>query len=200
MDHHKIKENVEAISLPDAARSRIRANLVNGSHNPRKAFSRKPLVIAAALVLCLALPIGTAAAGRRGQFRDVYNWQHAVVGTAYDNATEEIAVTAQSDGNTLLVKATLLVPEQAPYPYISMLSIDSYRIVDANGKPLYKVHNEAKIEAAECQGNSFVIPISLTAPLPSGSALVIETFVATAEFEQPLPISGNWNIPIRTIQ
>ena len=67
MDHHKIKENVEAISLPDAARSRIRANLVNGSHNPRKAFSRKPLVIAAALVLCLALPIGTAAAGRRGQ-------------------------------------------------------------------------------------------------------------------------------------
>ena len=200
MDHRSIKENVEAITMPESVRTRVCANLSHTFTNPKRTRFRRLLTIAAVLALCLCIPIGAAASGRKGRFRDVYNWKFAVVGTAYDNATEEIAVTAQSDGNTLLVKATLLVPEQAPYPYISMLSIDSYRIVDANGKPLYKVHNEAKIEAAECQGNSFVIPISLTAPLPSGSALVIETFVATAEFEQPLPISGNWNIPIRTIQ
>ena len=197
MDHRSIKENVEAITMPESVRTRVCANLSHTFTNPKRTRFRRLLTIAAVLALCLCIPIGAAASGRKGRFRDVYNWKFAVVGTAYDNATEEIAVDALWTGEELLVTVTLLFPDQAPYPYIEQLSIDSYEILDANGKSLCK---EGKTDAVTCQGDSVVFSISTDGAVPAGSTLVINTFISHKKVEQPLPISGNWNIPIRTIQ
>lgn len=197
MNFRNIKENVEAIPMPDPVRTRIQTNLHAERNRTRKSAFCKPLVIAATLILCLALPIGAAASGRQGRFRDVYNWKLAVVGTAYDNATEEIAVDALWTGEELLVAVTLLVPDQAPYPYIEHLSIGSYRVLDATGKSLCK---ERKTDAVPFQGHSVVFSLSMDSAVPAGSTLVIDTFISNAKTVQPLPISGNWKIPIRTIQ
>lgn len=193
MDFRNIKENVEAISLPDPIRTRILSNINAERSHPVKKRYRKPIAAAALLALCLSLPVGAAAAGRSGRFRDIFDWRHAVVGTAYDNATEEISVGAQWADGALIVTVAMRAPEQAPYRFIELLSIGSYQIRDAHGKILY----EGSQTGAVSVDTALIFRIPMDNAMPNGSMLVIDTFIAEARGEQPLPISGNWSVPIR---
>ena len=193
MDFQNIKPNVETISLPPAARSRIKAKLLTErSWTCKKPFP-KPILAGAFLALCLCVPVAAGAAGRSGQFRDVFNWQHAVVGTAYDNATEEIAVTAQWSDGILQVTAVIGPSDQAPYRYAETFSINSYLVLDAKGKTICKGTQTETISLE----NPMTFRIPLSKPLSEGATLVIDSFLASAKAEQPLPISGNWSVPIQ---
>lgn len=197
MEHNKLKQNVQAITMPDAMRTRITKNIRNEIYQEDQTMNRKcfkPAAIAAALALCLCLPLGAAATGFLGHFEDVKNWYGAVVGTKYENATEEIAVSAKITDNALTVTATLLFPKEAPYPYIEILSIGSYSITDARGAVLTEGSNTA---AAALNSHQAEISLPLDISLPEGCTLKIRSFIADAKGEQPLPISGNWEIPIQ---
>lgn len=177
---NRLKENVRAIQMDEDTRRR----LASGFRPQKRRLS--PVAIAAVLALALLLPVGTYAAGRAGFFRDVKRWDGAVVGTAYENATNEISVTAVRQDDQLLVTVTLLTPDKAPYPYIEELSIGEYQLLNEKGKVIVK-------------GTVDAVPLisgqaEFTIPAIEGHTLRITEFISHKKAEQPLPISGEWEL------
>jgi len=176
MNH--LKENVQSIRM----RADTRQRLLDSVPSKKRRFS--PAAVAAVLALCLILPVGSFAAGKAGFFRDVKRWDGAVVGTAYENATEEIAVTVSIQTEQLTVSVTLLKPDKAPYPYIEELSIGEYQFLDEADKVI-------------AEGTAQAVPLIkgqavFSLPVTDAQSLRITQFTATAKAEQPLPIYGEW--------
>ena len=183
---------MDEIRLPETSYQRIQRNLeCRKEHTVMKGQFRKPLAIAATLVLCLALPLMAAAAGKGGFFRDITGWNGAIVGTAYDNATEEIEVTATTENNTLLVTARLLLPEELPYRETETLALGSCYFTDEAGNRI-----------AELTGTEFLpladntVAFHLNA-VEDAHTLHIESFVSRKKADQDLTISGDWQIEIQ---
>lgn len=124
----------------------------------------------------------------QGFFQDITNWQGAVVGTSYEQATNEISMDVTVKGNELTALATFVNPQMAPYSEAEKLGIASYQIVDANGK----VVAAAAAESTEIVNGQAAVSIQLDG-MDSGSyKLVVTAFVAEKKAEQPLNISGTW--------
>ena len=151
---------------------------------------RKLAAAVAVLAICLSLAVAVVAAPgvRKGFFRDIKDWQGAVVGTSYEQASDEIRMNVTVNGEELMVLASFVDPQMAPYRYVEQLGIADYRIVDAAGKTV----KEGAAESVEVINGQAAIPIPLSG-LDSGSyKLIVTAFVADSKAEQPLPISGNW--------
>ena len=160
--------------------------------NNRKnnSFFKKPVAVFAVLAVCLSLSVtALAAAGTlKGFFRDITNWRGAVVGTSYEQATDEIVVNVTANGEELTVLATFVDPQIFPYREVEKLGIVSYCIVDTNGKTV----SEGAASSAEVVNGCTAISIRLD-DLDSGSyRLMISAFVGEKKAEQPLNINGNW--------
>ena len=197
-----LTKKMKEIEMPDEMRKRIIANCsdaLNKERNTGEARMRrinnrwkKSLPIAAALVLgvCITGVTAMAATGKlEGFFKDIKNWNGAVVGTAYEQATEEIAVSIKEVTNELIVLVTIEEPEKPPYLYSELFGIVSYKIEDMEG-------NVVLNEEAFGERVNFSNQMSLEIPLnqiPSGEyKLVIKQFISEKKADQPLRISGNW--------
>lgn len=192
-----LKQALEKIELSPDARARIVQNCAAGVQSTdtpkRRARSgcrlRRPVAVAIALSLCLCLGVGAAAAMQTGFFRDVTNLFGAVVGTTYEQATDEIDVRAEVDAHALRVRAELLAPDVAPYREIETLAVGGYHIEDADGRTVAQgTVDEAQPltdDAAE-----FTIPLDDLAG--GGYTLFIDEFTGGAKADQPLPIHGTW--------
>ena len=151
---------------------------------------RKLAAVAAVVAICLSLAVAAVAAPgtRKGFFRDVKDWRGAVVGTSYEQATDEIHMRITVNGEELAVLATFADTQKAPYRYVQWLGIAEYNIVDATGKTV----QEGAAESTELIDGHAAIPIYLE-NLENGSyKLVVTAFVAEAKAEQPLPLHGHW--------
>jgi len=153
---------------------------------------KKSLPMAAALVLCVCITGVTAmaAAGKlEGFFKDIKRWDGSVVGTAYEQATEEIAVSIKEVTNELIVLVTIEEPEKPPYSESELFGIASYKIEDMSGNIV--LSEEAFGERVSFNNQMFLeIPLN---QIPSGEyKLVIEQFMSEKKADQPLRISGNW--------
>ena len=151
---------------------------------------RKSAVLAAVLAICLSLTVAVMAApgARKGFFRDIKDWRGAVVGTSYEQASDEIRMNVTANGEELMVLASFAEPQMAPYRYAQWLGIAEYEIVGANGKTVQK----GTAESVEVINGHASIPIYLE-NLESGSyKLVVTAFVEEAKAEQPLELHGNW--------
>lgn len=160
--------------------------------NNRKnnSFFRKPAAVFAVLAVCLSISVtALAATGTlKGFFRDITNWQGAVVGTSYEQATDEIDVTVTANDEELTVLATFADPKIFPYREVEKLGIAAYRIVDTNGKTV----SEGAAASAEVVNGRAAVNIQLD-DLDSGSyRLMISAFVGEKKAEQPLNINGSW--------
>lgn len=175
-----LQKNVQAIRMPEDMQQR----LLSGFPPEKRRFS--PALIAAVLALCLLLPSGAYAAGKAGFFKDVKRWDGAVVGTAYENATEEISVTADLQDSWILVTVTILNPDKAPYPYIETLSIGKYQLLNENGK----IVSEGTTDAVALKDGQVIFSLNNE----DAHALRISQFTANAKAEHPLPIYGNWEL------
>lgn len=161
----------------------------------RKSSTRKwtrIATVAAAVALCLGLGGVTAmaASGKlEGFFADVTRWDGAVVGTTYEQATEEIEVSASVSGDSIVVDAVLLKAEKAPYAFLDSIGVQAYSIVDAEGETLVEGTSNEKVGITDGM-------VSLKLPLDeleSGNyKLIITEFVGSAKAEQDLPIKGYW--------
>lgn len=180
MDFYGIRDAVEKLHMPEDMRRRIAANTCQRKEHTMKKRYRKPAVIAAVLTLCLCLPIGTMAAGRTGHFKDILGWNNAVIGTTYENATEEILVTAARQQDTLVITAVLLKPDSFPYREIETLSIGAYTL---NGAA------QEATDPVSLQNGTAVFRIPCT---EEPEQLEITSFVGHKKAEQPLPIKGSW--------
>ena len=200
MDYEKLKSAAETITMPEEVKRRIVRNCKTKISNSRKeivmktnknnTFSRKPAAVFVAVALCLSLSVTALAATGvlQGYFRDITNWQGAIVGTSYEQATDEIGMEVSVNGNELTALVTFFNPQDFPYREIEKLGIAAYRIVDANGD----VVKEGTAESTEVVNGQADVSIKLDG-IDSGSyQLLVAAFVSEKKADQPLNINGNW--------
>ena len=158
--------------------------------NKNHTFFSKPVKAFAVLAICLSLSVTAVAASGvlKGHFKDITNWQGAVVGTSYEQATDEIGVNVTVNGDELTVLATLADPQVFPYRETEKLGIATYQIVEANGK----VVKEGAAESTEVVNGQAAVTIQLD-EIDSGSyKLIVTAFVSEKKADQPLNINGIW--------
>lgn len=193
---NELKHNVEQIEMPKEMQARIlkKCDLIMEEKQMRKdkTFLRKPMVAVASLALCVALTGVTALAASeklQGYFKDITGWNGAVVGTAYEQATDEIEVSVLEVSDQLSIEVKFLEPEKSPYSSSEQMSIGSYKIVNAEGDTIVK---DAASELAEVVDGKATIKLSLD-QLPAGSyKLLISELISEKKADQPLTLSGNW--------
>lgn len=174
--------------IEDASDNRI---MNKGSRKKTKKLPRFATV-AAAVVLCLGVGGVTAMAASdklEGFFSDVTRWDGAVVGTTYEQATEEIEVSASVSGDSLVVDAVLLKAGEAPYIHLDSFGIQAYQIQDKEGNMIVE---GSTFETADIIDDK-VSMVLLLDELENGSyTLIITEFVGRAKAEQDLPVKGYW--------
>ena len=158
--------------------------------NKNNTFTRKPAAVFVAVALCLSLAVTAAAASGvlKGHFRDITNWQGAIVGTSYEQAADEISMDVTVNGNELTALATFANPQMAPYSEAEKLGIAAYKVVDANGKAVA----EGAAESTEVANGQAAVSIRLDSIDIGSYKLIVTAFVGEAKAEQPLNINGNW--------
>ena len=199
MNEH-IRNELNQIPIPEGLHTRCEAGFREAANEQKGKmimFTSKKKAIAAAIALVLMMGvIGTGAAYAdtiRGFFVDVKNPIGAVVGTEYNHATDEIAVTATADADAITVTAQLLYPTEAPYAFISEVSLQNVTVTDSSGAKLLTI-DETQLAAIDNAAVCIHIPLG-TISLSSDEEYTIsfDTVVGHAKAEQPLPMSGSWS-------
>ena len=161
MEYEKMKSAVNAIVMPDEKKRRIARNCRMAAIHQRKEIAmnhriRKPAVVCAVLVVCLALSVtALAATGTlQGFFQDITDFRGAVIGTSYEQATEEIGVTAVLKDDVLTVLAAFENPQEAPYSEMEEMDISHYQIIDSEGNVVKE--GETKQQAPVVDGQAAI--------------------------------------------
>ena len=200
MEFENLKSAAKEITMPEEMKRRIAHNckkqIVNTMEehtmNNRKnnSFFRKPAAVFAALAVCISLSVTALAATGvlQGFFRDITNYSGAIVGTSYEQATDEINMDIIVNGNELTVLAIFADPQIAPYVYAEQLGIAQYRIVDGNGKEV----KEGSTDSAEVVNGQAAVNIELDDISSGNYKLIVTAFVSEKKADQPLNINGNW--------
>lgn len=197
MDEKAIKTAADKIHMSAQMKRRIIRNCTIELSDQREEHTmkhqkniRKPIAMLAALAVCLTLSLTALAAigAMQGYFRDIKNFSGAITGTAYEQATDEITVTATVSGSDLTVLADFVNPQMFPYREAEKLGIAAYRIVDANSNTV----KEGSAESVTVAAGQAAISIPLDSVESGSYKLVISAFVAEKRAEQPLNISGYW--------
>lgn len=159
-------------------------------------FLRELISVVVIMGLCLSLTAcditekpTTKTNPEKGYFRDITNIWGAVVGTSYEQATNEIDMSVTVNTNELAVKATFVNTQIAPYCVAKTLGIYEYQIVDANSRTI----QEGSAEATEIVDGQATINISLDDIDSNNYTLIVTAFVASEGVgDQLLNINGNW--------
>ena len=161
------------------------------NHRKNNSFFRKPAAVFAVLAVCLSLYVTALAATGvlQGFFRDITNHSGAIVGTSYEQATDEIAVDVTVNGNELTVQATFVDPNKLPYRESQLLGIAEYRIMDAEGNV---VQEGASDESTPVVNGQVSIILELSDIEAGSYKLIVTAFVSEKKADQPLNISGTW--------
>ena len=195
MKYNNIKNIAEKIVMPEDMKIRIAENCKKQISQQRKETTmknnklfKKPAAVFATLAICLSLSVSAMAASGllKGFFQDVKRPDGAVIGTTYEQATDEIALKVNIDGDTLAVIAAFT--DKAPFIAAEM-GIGNYQIVDGNVKVVkdgsYTEHTKIIDGRAEIR-----IDIS---DIDNGSyKLIVTSFVAYNKADPPMAVNGDW--------
>lgn len=198
MDIEKFKETLEKLEMPQPVRERIVANCIAGKrfdkedstvNTSKRTTVRRSALIAAALSVLLCLSAIGAAAVAAGYFKDVTRADGTVVGTAYEQATEELALSASVDGDQLRVLVTMLFPDKPPYSECEQLSIGDCQIADMSGSVILQ---DASTGPSPVRDGKAEVTLPLDG-LGSGCyQLTVSRLIGGKKADQPLAISGTW--------
>ena len=199
MEFENLKSAAQEITMPEEMKRRIVHNckqiettMEEHNMNNRKntSFFRKPVAVFAALAVCLSLSVTALAATGvlQGFFRDITNRSSAIVGTSYEQATDEIIMDVTVNGDELTVMVSFANPQMAPYVYAEQLGIAQYRIVDVNGKEI----KDGSAGSAEVVNGQASVNIELDGISNGSYKLIVTAFVSEKKADQPLNISGTW--------
>ena len=200
MEFENLKSAAQEITMPEEMKRRIAHNCkqiettmeeYNMNNRKNTSFFRKPVAVFAALAVCLSLSVTALAATGvlQGFFRDITNHSGAIVGTSYEQATDEIDMDVTVDGDELTVLATFVDPNKFPYRESQLLGIADYRIMDAEGN----VVQEGATDKFTPVGNGQASIVLELNELTTGSyKLIVTAFVSEKKADQPLNISGTW--------
>ena len=177
-------------------------NMEERTMSKPKITTKRTLAIAAVLALCLVVVCMTPLASSiRGFFSDIIRFDGAVIGTQYENATNDIKVdvleVTSENGNVIIpLELSFENPTEAPFPYIQEVAVSEYKIVDSNNKEIIKTKVSATDGKKGTINNSKVlVNLSLNdTKLKSGEeyTIVIEKMYGLAKADAPLHITGTW--------
>lgn len=198
MNMKKLSQEVKEIEMSQDMKERIMNHCYHKmeeeqmSKNKTNKRFQKPMVAVASLAACFCLVGITtlAATGKlEGYFKDITRWDGAVVGTSYEQASDEIQLSVISVSDELTVSAEFVNPNVAPYKYFEAFGIEEYEIVTVDEKVVVK--GETTDFAAPTDGKiTITIPLS---ELPGGEyKLVVNSFVGSKKADQPLVLHGTW--------
>lgn len=200
MIEKKTFEKLKEIEMPEDIKKRIikKCDMKMREKKMRKNnlynFSKKPMVAVASLVVCLCLTSVTvlAATGKlQGFFKDVKRWDGAVIGTAYEQATDEITISIAEVSDELSIKVDMIASNAAPYDYFETFGIESYQIVDMNGNVI--IDGNAT-DMAPVANRTATILVPLDDIAEGEYKLIISEMVGGSKADQPLVLSGTWEI------
>ena len=192
----KLSQKIQKIELSEEMKKQLIRNCCNEMEEKtmrkNKVF-QKPVVAAASMAVCFCL-IGVtsvfAANGKlEGFFKDIVRWDGAVIGTSYEQATDEITVSAVAMSGELVVTAELVKAETVPYKVLETLEMKEYKIVDEQGAVVLEGDTT---ESARIVEGQVKIAISIDNLAGGKYKLVIKGFVGSAKADQPLELTGNW--------
>ena len=198
MDKKKFVNKIKEIEMPKDMQQRIieKCYIETEKKKMNKMF-KKPMVAVASFALCVCLMGVTALAATgklEGYFRDIKRWDGAVVGTAYEQATDEVEMNIIEVSDKLVVEITMVNFKEAPYSFFEMFGIKNYKIVDANGK--VNVENE-NLEMSAIANNKVLVNVPLDGIANGEYTLIVSELVGSSKAEQPLGLSGTWECSFR---
>lgn len=198
MDHKRLKSSVEKIEMSEEMRTRIIRNCEsqilyetaeNTMHKSKSDIRFKKPAVAAAVLFFFLCSAGTAAAGRLGLFKDITDWKGAIVGTKYEQASDEIKTEVFVEENGITVRAVVVDPTVVPYSEMETFGIENYKIIDRSGKVIVKGE---RTEMSDLIGGVSEITVP-SDHIGSGEyKIVITAFVGAKKGDQPLRIDGTW--------
>lgn len=151
-----------------------------------------PTTAAAVMVICIFVTGATVFATSekmQGFFKDIYSITGAVIGSTYEQATDEMEIKIAGISDKMEIEAKMLKPGNAPYNSFDVFGIENYKITDMEGNMLIKGKTS---EVAEIKNGTVMISIPLK-KLPSGEyKLVIMELVGASKGDQPCVLRGNW--------
>ena len=198
MDIEKLKNALEKVEMSQEIQERIIRNCNSkkifdmeeyAMNKTKKIWLKKliPMVAALSVFACFAI-VGVAAV-KNGYFKNIIRWDGAVVGTTYEQASDEIKVNVTVEENELMVLLTMLYPDKPPYMGFEEFGISSYQITDMYGNVVIK---DTSTELSMISNKQTEVRISLDG-IESGSyKLIIDKCVGSAKADQPLEINGIW--------
>lgn len=190
--------NISTHHIEEAQRYHADKKTVGAS---RKIWGRA--AIAAAAVICIAsISIPAIANPIGGFFKNIFRFDGAIVGTSYQNATDEIKISASNAinkaGKTLLSLDITFLEMESKEPFIYLkngsAAIGDYRILDGSGKEIYTAKGQQEPSAA-LDGDKANLTLTIEgAELLAGEkyTIVIEYVYGLQKAEQPLGMSGVW--------
>ena len=198
MDKKKFVNKIKEIEIPKDMQQRIieKCYIETEKKSMNKMF-KKPMVAVASFALCVCLMGVTALAATgklEGYFRDIKRWDGAVIGTAYEQATDEVELNIVEVSDKLVVEITMVNFKEAPYSFFEMFGIKNYKIVDANGKVI--VENE-NLEMSAIANNKVLVNVPLDDVGNGEYTLIVSELVGGSKADQPLGLAGTWECSFR---
>ncbi|MBQ9142298.1 MAG: hypothetical protein IJX63_11005, partial [Lachnospiraceae bacterium] len=157
-----------------------------------KNMFKRPMIVVATLTLCLCVTGVTALAATgklQGYFKDITNWNGAITGTTYEQATDELELQVTEVSDALTVTITMIKPDVAPYRLLETFGVESYKIVDMTGNVIVKGDRTELVEVVDGKAN---VMISLENVSEGEYKLQVTEMVGGSKADQPLVISGTW--------
>lgn len=195
----ELKKIISKIELSEIAKQRILKNCREEMESKKEQTTmkkttivkfKKPLVAAAALAVCLCLTGITAMATTgKGFFRDIKQFDGAITGQIYQNATEEVLVYAAVEEDVLTVTVEMVNYDVAPYSEIEVLELENYRVLDAVGTIVLE-NTVPENVIAENNQVKFQIPAEGLAE--GGYKLKLDVLSGSKKADQDLLIYGEW--------
>lgn len=162
------------------------------SEKENRCTFKRPMIVITTLILCLCLTGVTALAATgkiKGFFKDITRKDGAIIGTLYEQATDEIVLSVLGVDDELKVLVTMIKPKMVPYITFETFGFKSYKILDTSDKVIMEGEMTKMVEVIDGEVS---INIALE-NIPSGKyKLIVDRMVAGAKAEQNLEISGNW--------
>ncbi len=125
-----------------------------------------------------------------GHFEDVTAWNGSVLGTTYENATDEILFTLEAEEATVSMTVKFADLQKLPYSIIEELSIPKYTILDRSGAVVIEGRADYCVVDRERGETTFEVP--LTGLEKGDYRIKMEALEGKKKAEQPILISGTW--------
>lgn len=169
-----------------------RVTIGKGVKQNMRKFFKRPAVAVATLAICVCITGVTALATTdkvNGFFKDILRWDGAVIGTEYEQATDELEITIGDVSEEINVEVKMVNSDIAPYSFFELFGIASYKIVDLDGNVVVE---GSATEMAEITNGEINLKIPCNDLEVGEYELVIDKMVGSSKADQPLGLSGVW--------